>query len=35
MAGPRAYMDELKVHVFDFSFAEGWVVMTGTKVLYG
>jgi hypothetical protein len=32
MDGCKVYMAEHKVHVFDFSLSEGWVVMAGPKV---
>jgi hypothetical protein len=32
MAGPKVYVVQLKVHVFDFSLASGWVVMAWLKV---
>jgi hypothetical protein len=31
MAEPKFYMVELKVHVFNFSLAEGWAVIAGPK----
>jgi hypothetical protein len=32
MAGPKVYTAELKIHVFDLSLAQGWVVMAAPKV---